>query len=204
MYAPKDVVICSFVAAGTLLPSLRRIVSKADPQLPVSDVKSLTDIVEAETRPRTVQVRILGPFAAVSFLLAGIGIHGLLAFAVSHRTREIGVRIALGARRRDILEMVLRKSAILAAAGIAAGVALAWVGARLMEALLAGVSAHDAPTFAAAVVLALLMTLRKHGSGAAGPAGGSDPGYPRGVEGRSGWESEVGSAPCASASRRGR
>ena len=157
-YAPKDLVLRSSVAAGTLLPSLRSIVSKADPQLPISDVRSLTEIVEAETGPRSVQVRILGAFAAVSFLLAGIGIHGLLAFAVSHRTREIGVRIALGARRRDILEMVLRRSAILAGAGILAGVALAWVGGRLMEALLAGVSAHDAPTFGAAVVLAVLMT----------------------------------------------
>ncbi|MEP7132815.1 MAG: ABC transporter permease, partial [Acidobacteriota bacterium] len=147
-YAPKDLVIRSSVAAGTLLPSLRNIISKADPQLPVSDVRSLTDIVQAETGPRTVQVRILGAFAAISFLLAGIGIHGLLAFAVSHRTREIGVRIALGARPRDILEMVLRRSALLAGIGIAAGVVLAWVSGRLMEALLAGVSAHDAATFA--------------------------------------------------------
>ncbi|MCA1611949.1 MAG: FtsX-like permease family protein [Acidobacteria bacterium] len=105
------------------------------------------------------QVRVLAGFAAIAFLLAGIGIHGLLAFAVSHRTREIGVRIALGARRRDILEMVLRRGAVLALAGIAAGVAVAWIAGRLMEALLAGVSAHDAATFAAAVLLALVMTL---------------------------------------------
>lgn len=158
-YAPKNLVLRSSVGVGTLLPSLRQIISKADPQLPISDVRPLTDIVDAETAPRSVQVRVLAGFAAIAFLLAGIGIHGLLAFAVSHRTREIGVRIALGARRRDILEMVLRRGAVLALAGIAAGVAVAWIAGRLMEALLAGVSAHDAATFAAAIVLALVMTL---------------------------------------------
>ena len=87
------------------------------------------------------------------------GIYGLLAFAVSQRAQEIGVRVALGASSRDILGMVLRRAALLAAAGIVPGVALAFAAGRSMAALLAGVDPADPATFAVAVGLCLLMTL---------------------------------------------
>jgi predicted permease len=156
-YVPKDLVVHSAVP-GTLLPSIRRIVAAADPQLPISDVQMLADIVDAETAPRVVQVRVLGAFAAAALLLAGIGIHGLLAFAVSQRTREIGVRMALGAQTSEILAMVLRQGLLLAAAGVALGAAVAWAGSRAMQALLAGVSPADPPVFAVAIGISLLMT----------------------------------------------
>jgi putative ABC transport system permease protein len=119
----------------------------------------LADVVEAETEPRAVQARALGAFAAVAFLLAAIGIHGLLSFTVSSRSQEIGVRLALGAQRRDIVGMIVRDAAQLCTAGILLGAAAAWYAASSMRALLAGVDPADAPTFAAAIGLCLLMAL---------------------------------------------
>ncbi len=158
-YAPKDLVVRSSLEHGALLPAIRRAIARADPRLPISDVRTLAEIVEAETAPRAVQVRVLGAFAAVAALLAGIGIHGLLAFAVSNRTQEIGVRIALGARSADILTLVLRQGARLATAGVALGVGLAYAAGRALEALLAGVSPRDSATFLAAVGLSLGMAI---------------------------------------------
>ena len=106
--------------------------------------------MEAETAPRRVQVRVLGAFAAAALLLAGIGIHGLLAFTVSSRAQEIGVRMALGASRSDILALVLRHGVWLGLPGVGLGLALAFAAGRGLEALLAGVSPRDAVTFLAA------------------------------------------------------
>jgi putative ABC transport system permease protein len=90
-------------------------------------------------------------------VLAGIGIHGLLSFSVSQRAQEIGVRIALGATSRDILSMVVRRSVLLAVAGLVPGVALAYAAGRSMEALLAGVKPADVATMGASVTLVVLM-----------------------------------------------
>ena len=93
------------------------------------------------------QLRALGAFAAIAFLLAAVGIHGLLSFAVSQRSQEIGVRIALGARWGNILTMVLRQGMLLSVAGLLPGVALAYAAGRAMESLLAGVKPADTITF---------------------------------------------------------
>lgn len=158
-YAPKNLVVRSSVGVATLLPALRRIIGKADPGQPVSQVRLLADIVSSDTAPRAVQVRVLGAFAAIAFLLAGIGLHGLLSFTVASRSQEFGVRMALGAQRRDILGMVMRDGVWLAVAGILPGVTLAYVAARSMSALLAGVTPGDAPTFVVTVTLCFGMTL---------------------------------------------
>jgi putative ABC transport system permease protein len=104
-------------------------------------------------------VRVLAAFAVIAFVLAGIGIHGLLSFSVSQRAQEIGVRIALGAQSGDILRMIVRRSVMLALTGIVPGVALAYAAGRSMEALLAGVKPADALTLMAAVALSALMTI---------------------------------------------
>ena len=158
-YAPKDLVIRSSIDPSTLVASLRRIVAKADPQIPVSDVRTLSSILDEETGARRLQLGVLGAFAAAALLLAAVGIHGLLAFTVSQRTPEIGVRIALGAERRDILRMILRKGIALAGAGVLLGVAIAFGAGRAMQALLVGVSPADAVTFGVAVGVAFAMTL---------------------------------------------
>jgi len=158
-YAPKDLVIHAATEPGTLLPAVRRIIRSADAEQPVSDVRTMADIVEGETASRAAQVRVLGAFAAIAFLLAGVGIHGLLSFAVSRRTQEIGVRIALGARPGGIVKMIVRQGAFLAGAGVAPGVVLAYAAGRAMEGLLAGVRPGDALTFASAIGLCVLMTV---------------------------------------------
>ena len=132
---------------------------RAEPKLPITEVQTLSDMVDLETASRSVQVRVLSAFAAIGFVLAAVGIHGLLSFSVSQRAQEIGVRRALGAQSGDILGMVLSRSALLALAGVIPGVALAYAAGRSMEALLAGVKPADAPTMLAAVALSALMTV---------------------------------------------
>jgi putative ABC transport system permease protein len=157
-YVPKALVVKSDRPFEGLVPAIRSIIAAADPQMPVSDVQPLTEVVNAETAPRLVQVRVLGMFAVIAFLLAGIGLHGLLAFNVSQGAREIGVRMALGAERRTILGMVMRKGMRLAIAGTLTGAALAVAAGRSLQAVLAGVSPMDLATFSGVVTLALVMT----------------------------------------------
>jgi predicted permease len=157
-YAPKDLVIRTAGDPLSLVPDVRRIVHDADPQQPVADIRTMTDIVHAETATRRVQLTVLGVFGAVAFLLAAVGIHSLLAFVVSSRRQEIGVRVALGAQRSDIARMMLRDGARLTAIGLVAGVVSAYAAGRLIEALLAGVHPADLSVYGAAVVLAGLMT----------------------------------------------
>jgi putative ABC transport system permease protein len=158
-YTPKDLAVRSRAGLGPLVPQIRRIVHAADPEQPISDVRTMAEIVEDDTGARAVQVRVLGAFAFVAFLLAAVGIHGVLAFAVSSRSQEFGVRMALGARRGDIVGMVLRQGAMLAVAGLIPGIVLAYVAGNAMRALLAGVTPRDTVTFAGAVGLCVLMTL---------------------------------------------
>ena len=139
-YGPKDLVIRASGDLPALVPAVRDIIHRADSQQPISDVRPLSAIVEDQTASRTAQVRVLGVFAGVAFLLAAVGIYGLLSFAVSQRDREIGVRMALGAQARDIFRMVLKQGIVLATVGILPGVLLAYASGRAMEALLAGSS----------------------------------------------------------------
>jgi putative ABC transport system permease protein len=161
-YSPKELAVRTTTqpaTLATLVPGIRAIIRQADPKLPITRVQTLSDMVDLETASRSVQVRVLSAFALTAFVLAAIGIHGLLSFAVSQRTQEIGVRMALGAQSSDILSMVLRRSAALALAGVIPGVALAYAAGRSMEALLAGVKPADTVTLVAAVGLSVLMTV---------------------------------------------
>jgi ABC-type antimicrobial peptide transport system permease subunit len=115
--------------------------------------------VAGQTLPRTVQLRVLAAFAAIALVLAAVGIHGLLAFTVSQRQHEIGVRLALGAEPRAIVRGIVGHSARLAVAGLVPGILVAYAGGRAMESLLAGVTPTDAVSFGAATVLCALMTV---------------------------------------------
>ncbi len=158
-YVPRGLVVRSTLPPETLTPSIRAIVSRVDPLMPVAEVVTLSDIVERDTASRSTQVRVLGAFALIAFVLAAIGIHGLLSFAVSQRVQEIGVRMALGAKSGDILSMVMSRVVRLAIAGVIPGVFLAYAAGRSMESLLAGVKPADALTVAIAVGLSVLMTV---------------------------------------------
>jgi predicted permease len=159
IYAPKDLAIRTTGDPMLLAGAMRRIIHAADPSQPVIDVRPLEDIVEAGTASRRVQLGVLGAFGAIAFLLAAVGIHGLLSFAVSSRIQEFGVRLALGAQRGDILAMVMGNGMRLAVLGILVGGALAYMAGRLLEALLAGVKPYDTAAFCVAAALALVMAL---------------------------------------------
>jgi putative ABC transport system permease protein len=152
-YAPKDLVVRSTTSAASLVPALRRIVRSVDANQPISDVRALTEIVRDDTATRRAQLRVLAALTLVAVLLAGIGVHGLLAFTTTQRAPELGIRSALGASSGSLVRMVLREGVRLSLLGIVPGVWLAYLAARSMRALLAGVPPADPITIAAAVAL---------------------------------------------------
>jgi predicted permease len=158
-YYPRELVVRTSVPSASLSGAIRGIVSRIDPQMPIADVRTLREVVDRETAPRRVQVSVIASFAAIAFLLAAIGLHGLLSFHVSSRARDIGVRMALGANRHAIVNMVVKSAAVPAAIGVALGSALAVGAGRAMQGLLAGVSPIDPVSFGGAIVLALVMTV---------------------------------------------
>lgn len=155
-YSPKDLVVHTSQAPESLVPAVRRIIANADPQQPISNIRTMEEIVAGQTESRTVQMRVLITFTALAILLAGLGIYGLLSFTVSLRQQEFGIRMALGAARSDISGMVLKQGATLALSGLIPGLALAYVAARLLQSLLAGISPDDVATFSTAATLCLV------------------------------------------------
>jgi predicted permease len=152
-YTPKDLVIRTSVPFESVRPGIRSALRQFAPDQPVSDVRPLAAVVADHTAARAVQLRVIETFAAVALLLAGLGIHGLLAFVVSARTREIGVRMALGASRGAVLAMVLRRTGVLLAASLGPGLALAAVAGTALRGVLVGVRPADPLVFAAATAL---------------------------------------------------
>lgn len=156
-YTPKDLVVRTATSGiDDLLPRIRAIIQSADPEQPISNVRMMSEIVAEETASRVTQLRLLGAFAAIALLIAALGIHGLLAFTVSKRTQELGVRRALGAQVGEIIRLVLREGLVLALIGTVIGVAVAYAAACGMSALLFGVRPADPSTIAAAVALCLV------------------------------------------------
>jgi predicted permease len=158
-YMPKSLAIRTTASPERLVPFVREVMQRVEPGAPLFEVQTLDHLVGLETASRAAQARVLAAFAIIAFGLAAIGIHGLLSFAISQRTNEIGVRVALGATSADILWMVVSRGLALATAGIALGVTVAYVAGRSMEAVLAGVRPTDAPTILAAIAVAVVMTV---------------------------------------------
>ncbi|HEY2431938.1 MAG TPA: ABC transporter permease [Vicinamibacterales bacterium] len=156
-YTPKALVVRASTPVAQLAPAISGIIRAADPDLPIYGLRPMTDVVDRTTASRRIQIQVLSGFAAVAFLLAAIGIHGVLSFAVSQRTAEIGIRMALGAQRRDIFALITSQSALLLGAGLVPGVALAYAAGRSVQSLLAGVPPFDTATFASVVALTVAM-----------------------------------------------
>jgi putative ABC transport system permease protein len=155
----------SLVIRSTLSPSavaaaVREQVRKIDEDLPVTGFQTMPDIMQTSLSQPKFRAFLLGVFAAMALALAAIGIYGVIAYSVSCRTNEIGIRVALGASRQAILKMVLRETLLLAAAGLALGIPSALLASRLVGHMLFGVSANDPATLAAvAVTLAAVAAL---------------------------------------------
>jgi putative ABC transport system permease protein len=142
-YPDTMIIVKTAQPLGSIVPSLRAAVAGVDPGLPVYDVRTLDDRVAAAlSRPR-LAATVIGAFALSALLLAAIGVYGVMAYAVTSRRREIGIRVALGADRRDVVALVLGQGARLTAAGVAIGLAVAVAAARVIRTLLFGVAPTD-------------------------------------------------------------
>ena len=147
------VVVKSGGDPSALTASVRNTIHRLDPNLPVADVRTMDDVVGAAVAtPRFTSV-LLSIFAGLALTLSAIGIYGVLSYLVSRRTREIGIRVAIGARRPEIVRMVLGSGIVLALIGIGGGIVLALVITRMLRGLLHGVTPADPATFAAVAVL---------------------------------------------------
>jgi predicted permease len=145
--------------ASTLAPSLREAVASVDATVPASQIRTANDLVSRSVAAPCFTTLLLATLAGVSLALAAVGIYGLLSYVVSRRTREIGIRMALGAGRGDVLRMVLRQALAPACAGTVIGIAGALAVTRVLDGLLFGVSATDGITFAVVPVLLVLVAL---------------------------------------------
>ncbi|TFG37752.1 MAG: FtsX-like permease family protein [Candidatus Aminicenantes bacterium] len=130
------------------VPLLREAVAEADPNLPLAGVQTMQSRVSASVAQPRFYALLLALFALLALALSGIGIYGILAYTVTQRSREIGVRRALGAERNDILGMVLKQGLLLTVIGVAIGWVGAYAATRLLKSLLFGVEPRDPLTFA--------------------------------------------------------
>jgi putative ABC transport system permease protein len=149
------IVLRTSLPASALEPQIRHQVESLDPTLPVYDVASMDELLDRSLATRRFSAQLVGGFAVAALVLASIGIYGVLAYMVGQRSREIGLRMALGAEGSDILRLIVTKGMVLSIAGITAGVIFAASTASLMASLLYGVRPHDPPVFLAVPLLFL-------------------------------------------------
>jgi len=154
-----SVVLRTSLPATLLEPQIRHEIQSIDPGLPVFNVSSMNDILDRSLASRRFSADLVGGFAGLAVLLASIGIYGLLAYMVGQRSREIGLRMALGARRWDVLKLILGKGVVLAGAGIVAGMVFSAATASLMASVLYGVRPHDPAIFVLVPLLLLAVAL---------------------------------------------
>jgi putative ABC transport system permease protein len=159
--------IQSTASVAALLPGVKQVVRELDPNVPLSDVRTLEEIVGSSIARHRFTTMLLSGFALLALLLASVGIYGVIAYGVSQRRYEFGVRMALGAARGRVLGLVLREGLLLVICGLALGLAGAVVCGRLLRSMLVGVTALDAPTLLAvsmcllaAALVALLIPAR--------------------------------------------
>jgi predicted permease len=138
---------------ASLVPALRSQVRELDKELPLSNLRLLEEVVERSIAAPRSYTLLLAFFAGIALALAAVGIYGVMAYGVAQRTHEIGVRMALGAQKRDVLKLVVRQGMRLALLGVAIGLVAAWALTRLLKGLLFEVNATDPLTFGVIVLL---------------------------------------------------
>jgi putative ABC transport system permease protein len=158
-FAPRDLVVRTAGEPMGFANAIKHEIQAVDPAQPVSNVRTLDEVLDEEVAARRVGATLLFAFAAFAVFLAAIGIYGVLAYFVAQHVPEIGLRVALGAQRRDILSLVVGKGLKLALVGVALGAVAAVVTTRLMASLLYGVTGTDLTTCALGGVLLIALAL---------------------------------------------
>jgi putative ABC transport system permease protein len=154
-----QVVVRATGDAAALAPAIRQAVREIDPAIPLFYVETLEQVRYRSLAQPRFQVYLFGAFAGLALVLAVVGVYGVMAYSVAQRTREIGIRMALGAQRSDVLRLILRHGALLAGVGVAIGLALAFGLSRFLATLLFETSVTDPITYAAVVALLALIAL---------------------------------------------
>jgi putative ABC transport system permease protein len=139
----------------SLAQAVREAVWKVDKDQPVTSLRLMTDYLNDSVSQQRFNAVLLAAFALLALVLASVGIYGVMSYSVTQRTHELGIRMALGARRGDVFRLVVREGMKLALAGVAIGLAGAFAATRLMASLLYGTSATDPLTFA---LISLILT----------------------------------------------
>ncbi len=154
-----EVVVRSSLSASSVAAGIRQAVRSIDKNLPVTDIESLNDALGRSISQERLRTFLLGSFSAIALVLAAVGIFGVISYSASQRTHEIGIRIALGAGRRDVLRLILGQGTKLTLFGLGIGLVAAFLLTRLMASLLYSVSATDPVTFASVAVILLSAAL---------------------------------------------
>jgi putative ABC transport system permease protein len=158
-FAANAVVVRTSVYPLSLGPAVRKVVWEIDKDQPVSDIRSMEDIVSTAVARQRFSTMLLGIFATLALVLAAVGIYGVMSYSVAQRTREIGIRLALGAQRNDVLKMTMGQGLKLVVIGVAIGLVSAFGLTRVMASLLFGVSATDPITFVAISLVLMSVAL---------------------------------------------
>ena len=145
--------------AGAVAPAAREIIRSLDPQQPIGEVSTMESLLSTSVARSRFSASLLTVFSLVALVMAAVGIYGVMSYSVLQRTHEIGVRMALGAQRLDVLKLVVRKGIVLGIIGVAAGLAASYGLTRLISTLLFEVTATDTVTFAAVSIGLFLVTL---------------------------------------------
>jgi ABC-type antimicrobial peptide transport system permease subunit len=140
-------------AGKEIVPELRALFRQAAPELEQADISTMDQVVEDAYGSQRLAARLLEGFGGAALLLCITGLYGLLAYVVAQRTHELGIRIALGAPRGNLLWLVMRQAGTMLLFGVVVGAALAWLSSRFVRSFLYGVNAHDAWTLTSAAVL---------------------------------------------------
>jgi ABC-type antimicrobial peptide transport system permease subunit len=156
-WSATELVVRSSLPMAALAPEIRATLAKFDPAMPTGEYYELEKLVDDAVAPRRLITRLLGVFSVMALTLAALGLYGVISYSTGQRSQEIGIRMAVGAQRRDILRLILSGGFRLIALGIVIGVAASLALSRLVEQMLYGITAHDPLIFAAnAAIIAVV------------------------------------------------